>query len=225
MPTATLHPAQFIFEGLHYFRGGAENVLLGSFGQKGNVLVTPHLVVQDTVAGPFDARTLPAVAIDFTSDSTFDTTLSAKVTAAIGATPAEIAASANTKTAFSSTGHLRLVKIIVEANDMKRALIADAERLATFKACGPSARICNEIWVVMEATLADKLTSSGGLSLTPSMKTGAVDLTATASVAGSGGNSSTVTIPAETAFAYMLLKPSWNHADLALLDQDQFGIG
>lgn len=108
---------------------------------------------------------------------------------------ADPAASANARTPFSSTGHLRLVKILVEANDMKKALIAD------------------------------KRSSSGGLSLTPSMKTGAVDLMATASVAGSGEHASTVTIPVETTFAYMLLKPSGNHGALTLLNQDPYGIG
>ena len=108
------------FGGKQYFRGGAEDVLLGSFGEKKTPLTKQnYLEVQGTIpASKLKVRSATECTIDFTNSDTFAVSHSGVAEGVIDGVPVKASVSGNASVDFGSKGHLRLVKLIVENGDM-----------------------------------------------------------------------------------------------------------
>ena len=112
----------------------------------------------------------------------------------------------------------RLVKLIVENGDMEKAIEDLPSTLDKLRSYGSDARICHELFAVMEASLADALTASGSLTLSGSAGIEGIKLSGTETVSGGKTRTTTVTMSKGTTFAYLLLKIDWNHSGLKKTD-------
>ena len=88
----------------------------------------------------------------------------------------------------------------------------------------------HEVFVVMEASLAESLAASGSLTLSGSAGIEGLKISGTQTVAAGKTRTTTVTMSKGTTFAYLLLKIDWNHAglkktDIEKLTDDQFSLG
>ncbi len=216
MATAVVKDNHLTYNGKAYFRGGAEDVLLGSYGEKKTPLTKAnYLEVQRTLpANKFKIRSVTIATIDWTNSVSFSLGASAVVSGLVNGVPVKASATGNLQADFSNTGHLRLVKIIVEAAVMKDAINATASSLAEFRGYGSDARVCHELWVVLEATLAQALSTSTSFTASASATVEGFELTGTVTAAGGTKSTSKVTISKGSSFAYLLAQADWNKSGL-----------
>jgi len=211
------------YDGKQYFCGGAEDVLLGSYGEKKTPLTKQnYLEVQGTIpAAKLKVRSATECTIDFANSNTFSVSHSGVAEGTIDGVPVKASISGTASVDFGSTGHLRLVKFIVENGDMERAIEDLPNTLDKLRSFGKDARICHEVFVVMEASLADALTASGSLTLSGSAGIEGLKISGTQTVSGAKTRTTTVTMSRGTTFAYLLLKINWNHSGLKKTDIDK----
>lgn len=119
--------------------------------------------------------------------------------------------------AFKS-GKLKLVKLEIRLDGMKTAFNKTSIALSNFKSYGDDARAVHQIFVVLSATEATKVTIGGSVTLTQAGNT----LTMTMG----SSNSSVVTFSAGTTYAYLLCKATWNSAKTQIdkFTDDQWGV-
>jgi hypothetical protein len=219
------------YGGKLYFRGGAEDVLLGSYGEKKTPLTQQnYLEVQGTIpAAKLKVRRATECTIDFANSDRFVVSHSGVAEGVINGVPVNASVSGNASVDFGSKGHLRLVKLLVENEDMAKALEDMPSTLDRLRAYGSDARICHEVFVVVEASLAESLTASGSLTLSGSAGIKGLKISGTQTMSGGKTRTTTVTITPGTTFAYLLLKIDWNHSgfkktDIKRLTDDQFSV-
>lgn len=206
------------FNGKSYFKAGAESVELGSYGEKKSPLTKAnYLEVQGHV--PYDklkVRTATVVDIDFKQSSEKDFQANVIATAAGG----------NVNTAYKrlDKGELKLVKFEVELVDMKNALNDAPAVRDNLDKYGNDARVCHQIFVVLEATVATKIASSTSLAAAGS--NGALTVTAKATVKNE--KDTVVTLSKGTTYAYLLAKLDWDKKNgnkvVDKLTDDQFSL-
>lgn len=104
---------------------------------------------------------------------------------------------------FSSL--LVLMKLSLASSALETMLNKYAGKARNFlKEEGNDARIVSDVWIVMEAQLASKVTTGGNVSVSAPLGTSGFTLEVGAST--SSTNSSKVQIPENTCFAYLLSK-------------------
>jgi hypothetical protein len=202
------------YGGKQYFRGGAEDVLLGSYGEiKRPVTKQNYLEVQGTIpAAKLKVRGVTECTIDFANSDKFSVSHSGVAEGVINGVPVKASISGTAGVDFGSQGHLRLVKLIVENEDMETAVESLPGTLDKLRSYGNDARICHEVFVVMEASLAEALTASGSLTLSGSAGIEGLKISGSQTVSGGKTRTTIVTLSKETTFAYLLLKIDWNHS-------------
>ena len=120
---------------------------------------------------------------------------------------------------------LVLVKLEVDNENMKEAVNQSPKVLDDLIEYGGDARITDEVWIVMDATLARSFTSSTSFNV--SVNAGIVKVTAEGKVGSSGTMS--VTLSEGTTFAYGLVQLDWdanlkkNKTKVVKLSDDQQG--
>jgi len=106
-----------------------------------------------------------------------------------------------------ATAKLKLVQLFVEEEAMKRAANDSPKALDNLRSYGGDARIAHQLFVVVEATLAESFTFGTRYEVT-------ADALGTISVKASGGNvikeKDVVTLSPGTGLAYLLLKVDWD---------------
>ncbi len=208
------------FLGKNYFRGGAEGVQLWSYGEKHSPLTqTNYLEVQGRlqVQKP-KIRKAAVVTIDF--DRTTEKNLLANINVSL-------VFKGGSKSAYEDlkTGKLKLVKFEVANEEIISAANASPEALERLIDYGNDARIVDEIFVVMEARLANSFASSNSFDI--SLSVGAIKITAEFG-AGANGNAS-ITLSKGMTFAYGMLKLDWdanqkkNKTRITKVTDDQWG--
>ncbi len=212
------------FGGVRYFRGQAEEVELGSIGEKRTPITGQnYLEVKDRIPPrKFDAVKSTVVDIDFsrTSSSAFDTAVSVIVKGV----PVNFSGAATFNKLRS--GELKLVKFSVSNNEMKRAANNSPRRLNDLINWGNDARIAHQVFVVMEASLANSFDNNATVDLS----VGTDGLEGTVSGNMKTGGATTVQISEGTGFAYLLAKIDWdarqkkNRTRIVDLDDDQWGV-
>jgi hypothetical protein len=212
------------FGGVTYFRGHAEEVEIGSYGEKRTPITKMnYLEVKGRIPVPkIDVATSTVVDIDFsqTSKSAFNTTVSAIVQGI----PVKFSGDATFEKL--KKGELKLVKFSVLNNAMKEAANNSPKAIDDLINYGNDARIAHQVFVVMEASLATKFDNNVTADL--SVGGGALQATVNGSHAKSG--ETTVKINAGTGFAYLLVKVDWdakqkkNKTKIVDLDDDQWSF-
>jgi hypothetical protein len=220
------------WEGKPYFCGGADEVLLGSYGEKKTPLTRQnYLEVQGTIpASKLKVRLADVCTIDFANSDKFSVSHSGVAEGIIDGVPVKASISGNVSVDFGATGHLRLVKLIVENEAMERAIEDAPTVLDRLRSYGNDARICHQVFVVMEASLAEALDVSGSLTLAGSAGIEGLKISGTQTVSGGKTRNTTVTMAKGSTFAYLLLKIDWNHSgfkktDIDKLTDDTWSLG
>ncbi len=212
------------FGGVAYFRGHAEEVQIGSIGEKRTPLTKQnYLEVKDQIPVDNIPVTRSTVAeIDFTqtSQSAFDLVVSAIVKGV----PVKFSGDATFDKLRS--GELKLVKFSVANNDMEKAANKSPQKLQDLIEWGNDARIAHQVFIVMEASLANQFDNNVAVDLS----VGAKGLEAQVGGSGSTSGSTKVQISKGTCFAYLLVKIDWdatqkkNQTKIVDLDDDQWSF-
>ncbi len=205
------------FNGKNYFRGGSEDIYLGAYGEKKTPLTqTNYLEVQDGIPAPkLKVKEAVEVKIDFDKTSKTEFLANINVSVVFKASP---------KTAYEDmVNHkLKLVKLVVDNEDMKYAANHSPKALDNLKSYGNDARIANQIFVVMDAEMTKTFTSAKSFNVTLSQ--GLVKVTAEGSSTTSGAT--TVTVSEGSCFAYGLVKLDWDKGkdQIEKITDDQWSL-
>lgn len=203
------------WNGRSYFRGGAENVELGSIGEKRTpILSQNYLEVKDRIPAPKinDYGTVKVTSVDLDIAQSSSSSFGGLVSVILGGVPVSMVGSL--VHSQLSRYDLKLLKMYVLANDMKAAANHSPAALSSLAAWGGDARIAHEIWVVMEASWASEFNRAGSATLSIA---GGI-LKATAGTSSSGAY--TASIPPGATFAYLLASIDWNSGKSQILDLD-----
>jgi hypothetical protein len=211
------------FGGVNYFRGAAEEVELGSFGEK----LTPimgmnRLSVKGRIPVPKIAKAQSTV-VEIDSSTTSKSAFNTAISAIIKGVPLKI----NGDAAFEKLKNqeLKLVKFSVLPQLMKEAANNSPAALEELINYGKDARIAHQVFVVMEAEFATKFDNDASVDL--SVGKGPLQATVGGNRASSG--ETTVQISKGTTFAYLLAKIDWdanlkkNKTKIMDLDDDPWG--
>ncbi|WP_147371343.1 hypothetical protein [Meiothermus hypogaeus] len=208
-----------------YFRGKAENVVLGSYGEKKNPIGSAaYLAIQNNIRAEHlnnRVRVLSPVEI------TWNNTTKAEVEAngSLRVYGLNLSAARNMTFEQARSGRLKLVKLFINEGALQTMLNRDALAARNYLAReGTDARIVSEVWVVMEAELAEHFDTSSSIRVEVSRgQQAALEITA------SGGihRSQSITLSAGNVFAYLLHKvKSWNRdkTEIENMEDDQSGL-
>jgi hypothetical protein len=216
--TVVVHNNHLTFNGIQYFRGGAESVFIGSFGEKKTpVFGQNYLQVQsDIPPAKLVVNSVTTADIDFSKSSAGD--VKAGLTVSGGYSGSADAAFNDLK-----TGKLKLVKFEMRLGDLLTTVNALPDVLGKLKGYGNDARVAHQIFVAMEATMAHTFTTSGHLTFN---KTGG-KLQVSVSGGASTSGTTSVTFSAGTTYAYLLAKADWNKPKTQVdkYNDDQWGMG
>lgn len=189
------------FSGKTYFRGGSEDVEIGSYGEKKVPLTKAnYLEVQDRLPVPkMKIRQAVVVGIDFTKSSKADVLANISVSKVFKG-------SASTAYEDLKSGKLKLVKFIMENEDTRTAANTSPNVITNLINYGNDARICNQVFVVLEATLATAVTTA--TTLDAALDKGSLSISAKGGVSTKG--STVVTLSKGSTFAYGIVKLDWD---------------
>lgn len=211
--------SHFTYGGIAYFRGHAEEIQLGSIGEKQTPLTKMnYLEAQDHIPAEKIGRAeVIKVDVDFTEikQAGFDL----NVSAAIQGVP--VSASTALHGNKASESELSLLKFSIEAIDMLRVVNGLPAQLGHLKRWGGKARIAHQVFVVVEATLATMFAAAGRVDL----MAGSGPLRAAVGGSRSTHSTSVVSISRGTCFAYLLAKIDWKKDRIHELHDDQWGLG
>ena len=204
-------------DGLKYFRKGAMEVRLGSFGEKKEPVLEANYL---QVAGTVKAQSLmkrkveksTTVTVDWSKTTWADVALDGKLR--VFGLNLKIAGQYNYEKVKSAKCRLFFLSL---STDQVKYLLNDADNARQNLANeGADGRIVSGIWVVVEATLGEQFDSVGTLSVSDEGEN--VKLTA------SGGKHGTQTITLEpgATFAYRLAKvKDWNKGKTKVEEVEQ----
>lgn len=203
--------SKFVYSGKSYFRGGCEDVNLVSYGEKKTPIGTPNYLY---VAGEVAASNLAKVdvgvsgpyPIEWSKFSDTDVNVGIKYLTVAGG---QVGFSRQAAKAAS----LVLMKITLSSTALKNLLNNHAPTARNhLKEEGNDARIVSDVWIVVEAELADTITS--GVDVSVSAPVGTSGFTLNVETGASSTVSTKVQIPEKTCFAYMMAKvKKWDKVD------------
>lgn len=220
--TVKITDGKFVYNGVSYFRGKAENVNLASYGEKKTPIgKTNYLAVQNQVnRDKLDEITIKfsgPYSIDWSKFSNADVDISIKYLTNAGGT-------AGFSRSAAKSADLKLVKMAIDEGPLKTLLNKHAQGARNYLADeGGDGRIVSEVWIAMEGKIASDVTTCGSVS----GKAGADGIEVAIDTKLCKRAKSTVTLPANTTFAYMLHKvKKWNKGKTKVedLEDDQKGL-
>ena len=225
MPNVVVKESHLTFGGISYFRGNAESVALGSIGEKRTPLTGQnYLEVKDQlpISKELDVKS-QTVEIDFEKSGkvSLGATVPALGATGVGDVDASVAHERLSK------GDLKLMKLSVLSNEMRKAINEDEEAIDLLAKWGRDARVVSQVFIVVEASLAKQSSTSGGAKFS----LGKGGLKADVNVGVDGSKKTSVTLSAGSCFAYLLAKPTWNagrkknRTEIEDLNDDQWGAG
>ena len=215
-----LSTTAFKYGKMKYWRGKAENVRIGSYGEKktnGKYLAvdahmkTKHYESRLDVAGPFT--------INFKEFKKNSLGRSVRYLTAKG--------SGSLSWKKAKKGNLKLMKFFLTEKNLRKALNGKAN--GAFKGLvkeGNDGRIVSEIWVVVEASFSEEIRKAGGF--TASYNDGTLELRGRAK--SSSTHKNTIKLAPGTTFAYLMHKvKKWNKkkgnkVGVADMEDDQPGM-
>jgi hypothetical protein len=212
-----------------YFRGKAENVELCSYGEKKDPIgANAYLAVQAKVQREHLAgkiQEVPPLTVDWNSASKADVEVNGEVQYFV----------LNAKTAKSASyekvksGHLELVKFFINEGPLQRMLNKEADGARKYLAEeGADGRIVSEIWVAMEAEMAEHFRNAASTTSAASGALGPVQAALEITASGGTQGSQTISLSPGTTFAYLMHKVNkWNKDKTQIegLEDDRKGMG
>lgn len=211
------------FGGVSYFRAHAEEVEIGSIGEKRKPLFKDnYLEVKDRILVP-EHDIIQATVADIDFNKTTRKAFGLKAHALVDGVPASLEGGA----VFNKlrSGDLRLVKFSIANNAMMEAINTSVNALAALKHWGRRARVALQVFIVIEARLAEAFSSDTNIGLSA----GISGLKAEVDAQFTANGSTSVTLSKDTCFAYLLAKVRWDakkkkdRTRVVDLDDDQWG--
>ena len=209
------------FNGKNYFRGGAEDVELGSYGEKKSPITQAnYLEVQGKIpTAKLKVKEAVEVSIDF--DKTSEKEFLANINVA-----GVFKGSAETAYQDMKSQKLKLVKLQVNNKDIKDAANQSPKVIDDLIQYGKDARIAHQVFIVMEAESAKSFAASTSFDV--SVNAGILKVTGEGRVGSSG--QTTVTVSKWSIFAYGMVKLDWdanrakNKTAIVKVTDDQWGL-
>ena len=207
------------YGGRAYFRGGAEDVILGAIGEKRTPLFQQnYLEVKDRL--PADNLTgVRSTVVELDTSTLSNTDFPLKVNAIVPISGVPVPTKFDGEVACSKlkSYDLKLVKFSLLINDLVKAVNQSPQKRQALIGWGKDARIAYEVFLVMEAKMATKFAND----VTVTLSLG-VDKVVQATVGGSGSasGSTTVTFAPGVCFAYLLAQPEWDARQTAMIDAE-----
>ncbi|MEN8225539.1 MAG: hypothetical protein ABFS05_09300 [Bacteroidota bacterium] len=224
MSNVVVKEAHLTFGGVAYFRAHAEEVEIGSIGEKRKPLTKQnYLEVKDRVQVP-EKEIIQATVTEIDFNKTSKSAFNLNASAIIKGVPVKLDSDAVFRKL--KAGELKLVKFSISNNDMKRAMNNSPQKLQDLIAWGNNARVVLQVFVVIEAKLADEFTRDMGIGISAGIK----GLEAEVGGCFAASGSSRITLSQGTCFAYLLAKPDWDarkkkdRTRVVDLDDDQWGL-
>lgn len=224
MPNVVVAENHLTYGGVGYFRGHAEEVELGSVGEKRTPLTKQnYLEVKDRIPAP-KLKVVRSTIVEIDFKKTTKSSFGAKISAVVKGVPVKLDGSSSFDRLKS--GELKLVKFSVSNNDMKDAANNSPKILEDLIEWGKDARIAHQVFVVMEASVARKFDDNVKVDLSVGPK----GLEATVGGGSSSSGETKVTISKGSCFAYLLLKIDWDakqkkkKSKIVDLDDDQWSF-
>jgi hypothetical protein len=217
------------YGGVAYFRGHAEEVEIGSIGEKRQPLTKQnYLEVKDRIpVDKINGVKSTVVEIDATKLSKTDFMTKVAAIVPIGGVPVPIKFEGDVAFAKLKSRELKLVKFSVMNNDMMKAANNSPQKLQYLIDWENDARIAHQVFIVMDAKLSTKFDNNVNVTLSMG-----VDKLVKATVGGGGSASgdTTVQMSPGSGFAYLLAKIDWdakqkkNKTKIIDLDDDQWSF-
>ncbi|NMF83321.1 hypothetical protein [Nodosilinea sp. P-1105] len=222
---AVVRKNRLIVNRVSYFRAHAEDVVIGSIGRKRTPIgKRNYLDVEDRIP-PRRIDVIQGAELDIDFSRTSKGDFNTSIDAIIKGVPVKLSGGV----AFDRmrSGELKLVKLSVLNNRMMQAANNSPQKLRSLIDWGNSARIVHQIFVVMEASLSNQLSTSSNLSISG----GQDDIQASLDGTGSTSVKTTISISKGTCFAYLMARIEWdarqkrNRTRIVGLRNEQVGIG
>jgi hypothetical protein len=197
MVKAVVRDSHLNFGGVTYFRGHAEEIELGDYGEKRTPLTKMnYLEAKGRIPVPKIAKAQSTV-VEIDSSRTTKSVFNAAVQAIIKGVPVKLTGDA----AFErlKDEDLKLVKFSMSVPDMKRAANDSPAAIENLINFGKDARIVHQVFVVVEAKSAMKFDNDVSVDLS----VGKGPLQATVGGGSASSGETTVEISKGTAFAYL----------------------
>jgi hypothetical protein len=195
----------FEYNEIKYFRGAAENVVIGSYGKKRDPIgPKSHLEVQTEVKPEYLAsrvKYIITIPVDWSAAADAGLKLSAPLN--FFGLNGIVTVAAN----FGAAAHdsLQLCKFLIEKANLEGMLNHDAVNARNYLADeGGDGRICSAVWVGVDDKLGEHFSSYGLTSGSASVNArGGLDFTVT----GGASGAQTISLSAKgSTFAYLLEK-------------------
>ena len=224
MAKAVIKANRLNYNNKKYFRTGSEDIVIGSYGEKRTpIFGGNYLETQDIINSP-KLKVKQAVIADIDFEQSREGDVEESLAGTFKGVDVELSAGQVWQKLRS--GEVKLVKLIVELNDMEDAINADAGALDDLRDYGNKARVAYQVFVVMSATMAETFSRSQRFGVAVSR--GQVKVTAKGTTGQSGDT--TVTLSKGSTFAYMLASLDWNartkkkKTRVVDLDDDQWSV-
>lgn len=222
MSEVNITSSSFKYGTISYFRGKAENVEMGSFGEKKAPFGgAAYLSVQNKVKSEYlngRVRFATRCQIDWSRQS--QTAVDANDISYFGL---DVKGAISGSYSKAKSASLDLVKFAIDEGPLKTMLNNDADGARNFlRDEGSDGRIVPEIWVVMDAKLAEHFQTATSISVAGTVNGVSADITAS----GGSQGSQTITISKGSTFAYLLFRvKTWNAAKTRIEDLEDDTVG
>ena len=213
----------FTYNGIAYFRANADTVGLGSYGEKRTPLTKAnYLEVKGMVPAPkLKAVKATVLDIDYSKSSAADIAADVR--------PMQLKFAGGSVSAArqaAEKGNLRLLKLHVLNNDMEEAINESPKVLDDLRDYGNDARVAHQIWVVLEAELANRVKTGASAEVTATIKGITVGLNGSTQ----SSQETELTIEPGATYGYLLGKFDWNaksknkRTEIVDIDDDQWSF-
>lgn len=229
MANVAVHESHLKYGGVTYYRGHAEEVELGSIGQKRTPITKQnYLEVKDRLPVA-NLRGVKSTVVEIDSTTLTQQDIGAKVSAIIPVSgvpvPTKLAADAAFKQLKAS--ELKLVKLSIETGNIVRAINDSPAKRKLLIEWGNDARVAHQVFLVMSAATARAFDNNVDVDLSVG-----VDGVFSATVGGGSSSSgkTTVRYAKDSTFAYLLCSIDWDAKQKKNInkatdaDDDQWGL-
>ena len=207
-----------------YFRVQSGDVELGSFGQKKNpVSQVPQLEIEGHIRCKYlkdDVVRVVTTTVDWSPEHSTDVNAHGSLRYFVLGTKAPVT---GTYEDAESAG-LRLVKVSVNEEPLKRILNDQDEEARSYLACaGQNGRIVAEVWTLMEGELAEEFAAASTFDMASGADGAGLEL----GVSGGCHGSQTVIFSSGTVFAFSMHRvKEWKNGtdQIIAIEEDSDGI-
>ena len=190
----------FKYGGMHYWRAGAQNVKLGTYGNKRS---SYGMEVHNDIKAKHFGKAVD-VSGQYTINWKKDKDFAAKADVQYVGWNAKGGYSRQAK----KGANLKLVLMNIKKGRLQKIINKKAKGARNFLKKNKNGRVVSGVWVVMEAKLANQISQGGGLAVDGVTPNG---IKISGAFSGKSKERSSVNIPKGAIFAYMMHKVSkWN---------------